>query len=139
MKSYLFQACKHAEYAEAIAKSANAEGYHFGAIVFKGYSVISTGWCQCKTHPKQARYMRYAKPYKKHNSFLHAEMHALITAKGNASGCDLIIARWADGELRPSYPCGACLEAARDEGIRNIWHYAKEPWPTWVCTPAKTS
>lgn len=123
MSSFRFQAQRHAEYAESIAKSANAEGYHFGAIVFKGKNVVSTGWCQCKTHPKQARYMRYAKPYKRNNSYLHAEMHALIVAKDQAEGCDLIVARWANDELKCSHPCEACWKSIEHAGIRRVWFW----------------
>lgn len=121
--SFLFQACRHAEAAIAIAKSANAEGYHFGAIVFNGKSVVSAGWCQCKTHPKQARFMKYAAPYKKNNSFLHAEMHAIVSAKTNIDGCDIIVARWANNKLKSSHPCNPCWQAIKYAGIRRVWYW----------------
>lgn len=126
MTAYIFDCTKHVDYVVSIAKSANACGYHFGAIVYKGKNIISSGWCQCKTHPKQAKFMRYAKPYKRNNSFLHAEMHSLITARGETEGCDMIVARWASGELRSSHPCGACMAALKIAGIRYVWYWSEE-------------
>lgn len=115
--------CKHKDYAISIAKAADAKGFHFGAVVFRGRDIISVGWCQCKTHPKQARFMQYAKPYKRENSYLHAEIHALVGAKSEAKNCDMIIARIANDELKDSHPCEACSEAIRQSGIRRIWFW----------------
>lgn len=119
---------RHASYVTSIARSANANGYHFGAVIFRGREIISTGWCQCKTHPKQARFMKYAAAYKRNNSFLHAEIHALISAKTDVSGCDIVIARWAEDTIRDSYPCGACYQAITFSGIRRIWYWSQDNW-----------
>ena len=119
---------RHVEYATSIAKSANARGYHFGAVIFNGRDVVSTGWCQCKTHPRQAKFMRYAKSYKRSNSFLHAEVHALIAARTDVSGCDIVVARWAEGKPRDSHPCEACAQALSVAGIRRTWFFSDGIW-----------
>ena len=119
---------RHVDYAISVARSANALGFHFGAVIFRGKDIISTGWCQCKTHPAQARYMQYAPKWKRRNSFLHAEMHALIVARKEARGNDMIIARIANDQLRPSHPCDACMTAVTVAGIRRIWFWNGYEW-----------
>jgi len=112
---------RHIDTVEAIARSANARGYHFGAIIFQKKTIISAGWCQEKSHPLQAKYNRSKNSYKSKNSWLHAEVHAIINAKNEAEGADMIIGRYADGRMKPSCPCSACMLAIEYSGIRNIW------------------
>lgn len=119
---------RHADYVTSIAKSANANGYHFGALIFQGRNIVSTGWCQCKSHPRQARFMRYAKSYKRNNTYMHAEIHALVSAKCDVEGCDMIVARVSNQQLQPSFPCGACHQATRAAGIRRIWYWSGYKW-----------
>lgn len=122
---------KHSEAVTAIARSANAHGYHFGAIIFQKKTIISAGWCQAKSHPAQARAMHSAYDhtcYKRKNSFLHAEIHAIVSAKCELDGSDIIIARWAEGQLKNSYPCKACQIAIEISGIRNVWYTDNGKW-----------
>ena len=114
---------RHADYVTAIAKSARVLNYHFGAIVFEGRDIISAGWCQAKTHPKQARFMRFAQEYKRNNSYLHAEIHALISARRDVEGYDMAVARWSENKLKTSRPCGACHHAIIVAGIRRVWFW----------------
>ena len=116
---------RHQDYVTSIAKSANASGYHFGAVVFDGRNVMSTGWCQEKTHPRQARYMRWAHSYKRNNTWLHAEIHSLICARADVSGCDMIVARWSANRLRTSHPCLACWQAIMAADIRRVWYWSE--------------
>ncbi len=122
---------RHQNYVASIAKSANASGYHFGAVIFDGRNVISTGWCQEKSHPRQARYMRWAPEYKRNNSWLHAEMHALICARTDVAGHDMIVARWAEGKLKNSHPCPACWQAMMVAGIRGVGYWSEHA-NAWV-------
>lgn len=114
---------RHIDTVTAIARSANARGYHFGAVIFNRRDVISVGWCQTKSHPMQARCMQRAHKdnYKSKNNFLHAEVHAIISAKLDVSGFDIIVGRYAEGIMKPSYPCKACQLAIEASGLRNIW------------------
>jgi deoxycytidylate deaminase len=127
---------KHFDYCVSIARSADAQGFHFGAVIFNGSEVVSTGWCQCKSHPRQAHFMKYAKPYKQQNSWLHAEIHALVAAKRDCTNNDIVIARWAQGRLKNSFPCSACLQALSYGGIRKIWFWseADSDWVFKYCT-----
>jgi deoxycytidylate deaminase len=115
----------HQDYVISIAKSANASGYHFGAVIFDRRNVVSTGWCQEKTHPRQAHYMRWAHSYKRNNTWLHAEMHSLICARTDVTGCDMIVARWAINKVRTSHPCMACWQAITVAGIRRVWYWSE--------------
>ena len=114
---------KHADYVTSIATSARVHNYHFGAIVFDGREVVSTGWCQAQTHPKQARFMRFAAEYKRNNSYLHAEVHALISARRDVDGYDMAVARWSEDKLKTSRPCPACHQAMVVAGIRRVWYW----------------
>lgn len=122
---------RHVDYVTSIAKAANASGFHFGALVFNGRDVISSGWCQSKSHPAQARFMRFAKEYKRNNTFLHAEVHAIISARCDLSGYDMIVARWAEGKVKTSHPCEACWQAMIVSNIRRVWYY-DETVGMWV-------
>lgn len=124
---------RHADYVTAIAKSSNAYGYHFGAIIFDRRNIVSTGWCQTKTHPKQARFMqRFAPLYKRNNTFLHAEVHALVAAKQSVMGYEMVIARWSENRLKTSRPCDACHQAITVSGINKIWFW-NEQKNNWEC------
>lgn len=128
---------RHLDYAIAIAKSSNVCGFHFSALIFAGKNVISCGWCREKSHPRQAKYMQYAKEYKRRNNWLHAEIHALVAAKRDVSGFDMIVTRWAEEKIKTSHPCGACFQAISIAGIRNLWYYNDET-RNWICRPVGT-
>ena len=125
---------RHIESATAIAKSADADGYHFGAVIFSGKRVSSVGWCQCKSHPRQAKYMAKLPKdnYKRTNNWLHAEIHALVSAKADIEGHDIVIARWANGSCRDSLPCAACQLAISAARLRKIWFWS-EKYVDWIC------
>lgn len=124
----MFYIIRHAEYVTSIAKSADASGFHFGALVFNRNEIISAGWCQEKSHPQQARFMKFAKSYKQTNNWLHAEIHAIIAAKQDIRGCDIAVARWAENRLKPSHPCGACWQAMLVAGIKRVWFWDERQW-----------
>lgn len=120
--------CQHSELAVTLAKGANAGGFRFGAVIFKRKKIIACGWCQAKSHPKQAHYMRYAKSFKQRCNWLHAEIHALVAAKQDVSGCDIVIGRISENKVKNSYPCRACFQALLVAGIENIWYYKNGVW-----------
>lgn len=117
---------RHANVVTSIAKSASVFNYRFGAIVFDGNEIISTGWCQAKTHPQQAKFMKFAPSFKRNNSWLHAEIHALISARRDVEGYDMAVARWSENRLKTSRPCCACHQAMLVSGIRRVWFWDEE-------------
>ena len=70
-----------------------------------------------KTHPTQLRYaMRCGEPFK---SFLHAEILALIRAKGR--GHKIVVERYNKaGEPVLAKPCPICMLAIKEAGIERI-------------------
>lgn len=118
---------RHAELATALARSADVNGYHFGAVVFDGPRLISTGWCRTKTHPQQAYYIgqAYRDTYKQGNTWLHAELDAILGVPKHERmpDLDILIARWAGGRLKASLPCRACALAIDKAQLRRVWTY----------------
>lgn len=72
-----------------------------------------------KTHPLQAKYG--AKVGKPKAIYLHAEMDALIKAKGKAH--KLVVLRY-DNQGKPANakPCAICQTAIRDFKIKRVEH-----------------
>lgn len=55
---------------------------------------------------------------------VHAEVNAILTAKGDLTGCTLYVT--------PLHPCATCAGIIIQSGIRNVVaHMAKEPNPSW--------
>lgn len=73
-----------------------------------------------KTHPKQKEFAAKAgQPYKE---YLHAEIHAMIRAKGKPI-YKLTIERYnAHGVPQNSAPCPVCLEAIKAFSVKVIQH-----------------
>ena len=73
-----------------------------------------------KTHPAQKEFATKAgQPYKE---YLHAEIHAMIRAKGKPI-YKLTIERYnANGVPQNSAPCPVCSQAIKEFGVKVIQH-----------------
>lgn len=88
-------------------------------ITDKQGKLISVGWNSSKTHPTQAKYA--AKTGHHTKIFLHAEIAALVKAKGRGSRM-YIVRVTKNGNLGNSRPCSVCQLAIREAGIKNVWY-----------------
>jgi deoxycytidylate deaminase len=68
----------------------------------------------------QARYKNRAE-----RVFMHAEIHALVRARQDLSGCSITIGRAHKNGLTfgDTRPCNGCRDAIKDEGIRAVNYY----------------
>lgn len=75
-----------------------------------------------KTHPVQAYWARLTGAPEQ-RCYLHAEIAALISARGRGQPWSIDIARQGrSGKYLLAAPCGACLAAIQAAGIRRITH-----------------
>jgi len=83
----------------------------------KGQIVSRATNSYSKTHPKQAKYANECgEPLK---VFLHAEMAALVKAKGK--GYKIVIERYnSRGEARLAAPCPICQRAIAESDIQIV-------------------
>lgn len=97
-----------------------------GAVIIdKSGEVLAVGCNKQKSHPLQAAYNERREldtPDIPH--WIHAEIDALVKARHvNLSGGSIFVYRETRrGELAMSRPCGACMTALRDAGIRRIFY-----------------
>lgn len=88
-----------------------------GTVIVRGNKLVSRGANLCTSHPQQKKY-NLLSGRKAPAHALHSEMHAIVRARTNLTGCTLYVARlnkhgmWAD-----SRPCPACSLAIRMAGI----------------------
>lgn len=108
----------------ALAESARStyNRVKIGAVVVRGNLLVSQGANLSTSHPLQFKYNnRVKRVAEAHNC--HAEMHALIRAKGYESlrGCEMFVGRYdRRGRLAMCKPCPACADALQDHGIVRV-------------------
>lgn len=98
---------------------ANQTKYKLTALAFdKRGRLLSVGTnSYVKTHPLQAKYAKKANT--EYKVYLHAEIAALIKAKGKVH--KLVISRLgSDGRFLPSKPCPICQMAIEDFGVAEV-------------------
>ena len=90
----------------------NYSRYRVGAAIYIGNRLISIGWNQRKTHPKQRSIFRWT----------HAEMSAIIgTNKHDLTRSTIYVARITPGgDVKMAKPCIDCQRILRAAGIKNI-------------------
>lgn len=94
--------------------------YAHGAVIRKGKSIVSVACNKITTHPVQRR-------YGKHVCSLHAEIRAIILAKGDVTGYTIASARVTAGNKRAiSRPCNTCWELLVEAGIRDVIYFDGE-------------
>jgi deoxycytidylate deaminase len=83
--------------------------------------LISTGKnSYIKTHPVQARYAKKAGLPNK--VYMHAELDALLRARGTKVHKMVVIRIGKDGSYMKAKPCEGCQLALKDFGVREIEH-----------------
>lgn len=104
---YAIEECKKSTYRQRV-----------GAVIFNKKQLISKGYNSSsksikKLHPK----------FQKWHGSVHAEVDAIIKAKKNLKGCDMIIVRVnRKNELKLAKPCSDCMKYMKYVGIRKIFY-----------------
>ena len=92
-----------------------------GAVIFNKKIIVSRGHNYTlksarKLHPK---YMRYKGP-------VHAEMDAILKAKTNLKGMNILVVRLGfSGKLRYSKPCKYCQKYLRATKIKHAYYISR--------------
>lgn len=118
--------------AESVAEQSTYPRVHIGAVIANGKRVLSTGSNQWRTHTRQKKYATYR--YKCQECArdevgrIHAEMDAIIKAgKTNLHGSSIFVFRKdMKGILADCKPCGACMKAIKDAGIKRVFYTSRD-------------
>lgn len=110
--------------AEGAARLVTHSRYRVGAAIFLGARLISVGWNQDKTHPKQRSIFKWH----------HAETSALIgTSRRDLSRATIFVVRITGrGKWRISRPCPDCEAMLRASGIRRVWYSDRDGVPHYL-------
>lgn len=109
-----------------LAKEASLRSTHdrirIGAVIVKGNWVVSKGFNQAKSHPRQFTYNRLSGRVAP-KSHLHAEIDALIKSKdADLSGSSIYVFRETkNGKPALCKPCPACTLALRESGVSEVF------------------
>lgn len=101
-------------------KESTKSNYHvqLGAVVFKGKRILSSGHNENFTlahnlHPR----------FKKWETTIHAEAAAILAARQDLKGADLLVVRVnKNKEFRLAKPCKHCLLYLNYVGIRKVYY-----------------
>lgn len=98
--------------AASAAEFATHSRYQVGAAIYVGSKLISIGWNEDKTDPKQHSIFRWR----------HAETAALVgTRKTDLNKATMYVARIIkSGGLRIAKPCSDCQRILKAAGIRKV-------------------
>ena len=114
--------------AKEISYLSDYKRIHIGCVAVYKNQILAVGYNTNKTHPLQMKYNRYRNMVYENTepkSSLHAEMSCLMQIKDmdiDFSKVELYIYRENVFGLAMSRPCGACMKAIDDLGIKKI-HY----------------
>jgi deoxycytidylate deaminase len=99
----------------------NHERVKIGCVIVNGNWMISSGYNQAKSHPRQFRANALVRRVAL-QSHLHAEIDALIkTRRTDLTGSEAFIFRTnRNGDLAMCRPCRACYKALKTAGISTI-------------------
>jgi deoxycytidylate deaminase len=73
-----------------------------------------------KTHPLQAHYA--SRSSNVHRIYLHAELDALIKARGKQVHKMVVVRVTKTGRYASAAPCDSCALALREYGVRHVEH-----------------
>ena len=103
-----------------------------GSVLVYKNKVLSVGYNTNKSHPIQKMYNKYRSnsnrvfDVDKHNNGIHAEMMCLLNTKDldiEWSKVSIYVARRSVDKLyRLCKPCGACMLALKEKGVKNIYY-----------------
>ncbi len=116
---------------EKAKEESGKSGYpriNIGAVIVKGNLLVSTGYNQQKSHPKQAAFNEMYSLREDSSHYLHAEIHALIrSGREDLEGADIYVFREnRNGELANCRPCEVCRQALKAAGIDRMYYTTEE-------------
>lgn len=106
--------------------------YHIGAAIVSGRKVVSIGTNRWRTHTKQKKYApyRYSTAWEADadKGRCHAEVDAIIKAgRTDLNGASIYVYRQnLNGELANCRPCGACMQAIKEAGIKDVFYTSED-------------
>lgn len=113
--------------AQELAKFSDVPRVNIGAVVVTRKTIISSGFNQMKSHPRQKELNKLRPVYKHDCSAVHAEMNALAKMRKVPSGAVLYISRHdRQGHDAICRPCPACMSVIKEKGIRTIVYNTNE-------------
>jgi len=102
--------------AVSTAEKSNHDKWKLGSVIWRGGSVISTGFNRVKNDPAIVEDEKYFQ------CTIHAEVDALRNA-GETSGAKLFVARVTKGgNLALAKPCNRCMKAIKEHGIKRVYY-----------------
>lgn len=94
-----------------------------GCIIVKGSKIIGRGVNVMKSHPKQKYLNNKYRGFNTKNSFLHAELNAVMTSQTDLEGAVIYIYREDNnGVMCCCKPCPACEFVLRQVGITTVYY-----------------
>lgn len=102
--------------AKKLAESSDYEQHPMGAVIARGNKLISVGCNKKRTHPlSQSRFQN-----------THAELSAIINARGDTRGAEIYIYRETkQGQMAMARPCPHCQTLIREFGLK-VSYYSSE-------------
>jgi len=121
---------KPIDLAVVASKSGCHHKHKMGAAIYNKRKLISIGINHSKTHPIQKRYS-VDNERSDQSIYLHAEIAAIIAAKGSTQNSHIYVARWLrSNRIGDSRPCKACHNALIDAGISKVTYFENGNWKT---------
>lgn len=94
-----------------------------GCIIAKGSKILGRGVNIEKSHPKQKYLNEKYRGFNTHNSYIHAELNAVLTTNANLDGATIYIYREDNnGVMCCCKPCPACEFVLRQVGITTVYY-----------------
>lgn len=98
------------------AEKSDHEKWKLGSVIWRGGSVLSTGFNRIRNDPSVVEDEKYF------HCTVHAEADAIRNA-GDTIGAKLFVARVTKGgNLALAKPCLRCMEVIRDNGIKKVYY-----------------
>lgn len=129
---------KFVNLARSMSEISNFNKFRIGAVLVIKGKVIARGYNSQKGHPLQKRYnmIRMDMGENSHHP-IHAEMDVLKKIKGtDLKNAELFVFNLNNsGEQKMARPCGACMDAIKERGIKTIHYSTPEGFATEYIDP----
>lgn len=94
-----------------------------GCVIVKGSKILSRGVNIEKSHPKQKYLNKKYRGFNTHNSFIHAELNAILNTNANLEGATIYLYREDNnGIMCCCKPCPACEFVLKQVGINTVYY-----------------
>lgn len=122
------RARKYFDVALSVSKLSDYPRIKIGAVIAKGGDVISVGFNRKKSHPFQKKYNVHRGCGDESKDYIHAEMSAIVKARHqDLQGATIYVSRnTVHGDTAMCKPCGACMKAIVDSGIKKIFYTSED-------------